>query len=99
MKSSDEKIFRCHQLVLSTRSDYFKTLLESGNGTAPSSDENKTNEVSLEDIDHKIMSLILHYMYSLDLPNGITRGQLTEILVTADRLQMAQLVTRCTLYK
>ena len=49
----------------------------------------------LEDIDHETMSLILRYMYSLKLPDHITRGQTTELLVTGDRLQMPQLVNRC----
>ena len=95
VKASDGKTFRCHQLILSANSEYFRTMLNSKNGTAPSFNENKANEVSLEDIDHEIMSMVLHYMYSLDLPLDVTREPVTELLVTANYLRMSQLVTRC----
>ena len=64
VKVSDGKKFTCHKLVLSAHSEYFKRLLESGIGMAPPFNENKDNEVILEDVDYEIMSLIMTYMYS-----------------------------------
>ena len=84
-----------HQLILSAHSEYFRALLDSGNGTASSFNENEENVVSRYDIDHKTMSVVLRDMYSLELPFDVTREKVTELLVTADRLQMFQLVTRC----
>ena len=99
VKVSDGKTFPCHKVVLSAHSEYFKRLLQSGNGMAPPFNENLANEVTLEDIDYETMSLIMSYMYSkesMDPTSLFTRKSAIKLLVTADRLQMCQLVTMCT---
>ena len=98
VKLSDGKKFPCHRLVLSAHSEYFKRMLQSGNGMAPPFNENIANEVTLEDVDYKTMSLIMRYMYSkesMDQTSLLTRKSATKLLVTADRLDMSQLVTMC----
>ena len=81
--------------VTTAHSGYFRTLIKPKNETVPLFNEEETNEVSLEDVDHETMSLIVGYMYSLHLPRPMNTEQVTELLVTADRLQINQLVTKC----
>ena len=71
VKSSDGNNVPCHKLILSAHSGYFKTLLESG--SEPAFKEKIINEVSLEGIAYETLSLLLCYMYSLDLVNSKSR--------------------------
>ena len=41
------------------------------------------------------MTLLLRYMYSLDIPSLMTKEKVTEVMMAADRLQMKELVQRC----
>ena len=95
VKSSEGKIIRCHKMILSAHSEYFRTLLDSGKGNEPAFKENIVDEVSFIDIDHSTMTLLLRYMYSLDIPSTMTKEKVTELMMAADRLQMNELVQRC----
>ena len=95
VKSSEGKIIPCHKIILSAHSEYFKTLLESGKGNEPAFKEKIINEVSFVDIDHSTMTLLLRYMYSLDIPSTVTKENVTELMMAADRLQMKELVQKC----
>ena len=85
----EDKEIRCHKLILALQSEYFKTLFtqtvtKEGKGF----NENDSNKVTIEDIDNDTMGLLLFYLYSLKLPECLSRDQVSELLVAADRLQV-----------
>ena len=89
----EDKEIKCHKLILASQSEYFKTLFaqtarktvtKKGKGF----NENDSNKVTIEDIDNDTMGLLLFYLYSLKLPECLSREQVSELLVAADRLQV-----------
>jgi hypothetical protein len=83
---------KCHRLLLMTQAKYFQSMLNSKDAKF---NEELTNEVTIEDVDYDTMKQIVHYLYSLDIPKDLSREQITELLVAADRLQVPNLVSRC----
>ena len=87
------KEIRCHKLILASQSEYFKTLFtQTGMRTVTKKravfNENDSNNVMIEDIEVDTMHLLLSYLYSLKLPESLSREQVSELLVAADRLQV-----------
>ena len=88
------KEIRRHKLILASQSEYFKTLFtQTDMKTLPKEgmtmfNENRSNDVRIEDIEFDTMRLLLSYLYCQSLPESLSREQVSELLVAADRLQV-----------
>ena len=68
--SSDKRQVSAHKVVLSSSSDYFKTILQSNN-------KSKDIILCLENINHEELNNILNYVYNLE-KSKLNRINLTE---------------------
>ena len=88
------KEIKCHKLILALKSEYFKTLFHQTSMKTVTKEgtvnftENSSSNVKIDDIDYDTMHLVLSYLYSLKLPESLSREQVSELLVAADRIQV-----------
>ena len=82
--SSDKKQVSAHKVVLSSCSDYFKTILKSNN---------KSNNIilCLENINHEELNNVLDYVYNGQV--NIEQEQLDRFLTIAQRFQLEGLMS------
>jgi len=94
---SEGQRMTCHKVVLAAQSEYFDALFgdlkraESGNNY----NENKSNEVTIDDVGADTVKLLLEYFYTLKVKENLNRDEISELLIVADRFQMKHLVKRC----
>jgi len=83
-----EKTFKVHKNLLKARSNYFRTLFESGMA------ETRTNEVTIEDADPKIFKHFLEYLYTGLAPKSLIEVA-WELLPLSDRFDAPMLKNKC----
>lgn len=85
----DGKVFPCHKLILSLRSEVFKRMFQSDLKISNTEDE---STLKIEDISAEIMERFLQFIYTDELtPKDINR----DLLVAADRYDVKRLVNVC----
>merc|ERR1739838_333277 len=82
--SSDKRQVSAHKVVLSSSSDYFKTILQSNN-------KNKDTILCLENISHEELNYMLDYIYKGEVK--IEQDQLDRFLTIAHRFQLEGLIS------
>lgn len=78
-----------HSCLLAARSPVFKTML------TIDMQERKTRRVHLEDVSTDTMRLVLEYVYTADVTLG-SWAKTMDVLLAADRFQMASLLRHCS---
>ena len=82
--SSDKRQVSAHKVVLSSSSDYFKTILQSNN-------KSKDIILCLENISHEELNNMLDYVYNGQV--NIEQDQLDRFLIIAQRFQLEGLIS------
>ena len=82
--SSDKRQVSAHKVVLSSSSDYFKTILQSNN-------KSKEIILCLENISHEELNYMLEYVYNGEV--NIEQDQLDRFLTIAQRFQLEGLIS------
>ena len=82
-----ESVFKVHKVILASASDVFKKMFEN------EMQEKKTGVVNICDVDPKVMSDLLSYIYTGSAPN--MKSHTKELLVAADKYGMDNLVFIC----
>jgi len=82
-----EKLFDCHQIILASRSQVFKTMFESNMM------EKLTGSVEIKDMDPEVFEDLLKYIYSGEAPNIDDHTE--KLLAAADRYQLEELMELC----
>ena len=82
--SSDKRQVSAHKVVLSSSSDYFKTILKSN-------DKSKDIILCLENISHEELNNMLDYVYNGEV--SIEQEQLDRFLTIAQRFQLEGLIS------
>ena len=82
--SSDKRQVSAHKVVLSSCSDYFKTILRSNN-------KSKDIILCLENINHEELNNMLDYVYNGEV--NIEQNQLDRFLTIAQRFQLEGLIS------
>ena len=82
-----EKVFKCHKFILSTRSPVFKAMFESD------MIENERNEVIVQDVNPEALLQVLNFIYTGKSPDKL--ALLCEILPVADYYQIEMLKNLC----
>ncbi|XP_023274759.1 kelch-like protein 41a, partial [Seriola lalandi dorsalis] len=90
LKVGDRSI-PCHRLILAACSPYFRELYFSEDGK-----EADKTEVVLENLDPKILEVIVNYMYSAEI--DINDDNVQDILSVANRFQIPSVFTVCVNY-
>ena len=82
--SSDKRQVSAHKVVLSSSSDYFKTILQNNN-------KSKDIILCLENISHEELNNMLDYVYNGEV--NIEQDQLDRFLTIAQRFQLEGLIS------
>ena len=82
--SSDKRQVSAHKVVLSSCSDYFKTILQSNN-------KSKDIILCLENINHDDLNNMLDYVYNGEV--SIEQNQLDSFLMIAQRFQLEGMIS------
>jgi len=82
-----DKLFDCHQIILASRSQFFKKMFESNMY------EKFTGSVEIKEIDHKVFEDVLKYIYSGEAPNIDDHTE--ELLAATDQYQLEKLKELC----
>jgi len=82
-----DKLFDCHQIILASRSQFFKKMFESNMY------EKFTGSVEIKEIDHKVFEDVLKYIYSGEAPNIDVHTE--ELLAATDQYQLEKLKELC----
>ena len=82
--SSDKRQVSAHKVVLSSSSDYFKSVLQSNN-------KSKDIIMCLENISHEELNYMLDYIYNGEV--NIEQDQLDRFLTIAQRFQLEGLIS------
>lgn len=82
--------FACHRIILASSSPYFQALL------THRFKENDLNSIELRDIEPRIFSILLHYIYSGKIE--IDNNNVQDILIASDMLQLDEVVQFCCHY-
>ena len=83
-----EKVFDCHQFMLSARSPVFRAMFQA------EMKEKKTKMVNVKDVDPDVFSEMLTFIYTGKCPN-LDNLIARSLLASADKYQMEQLKTIC----
>jgi len=91
-----DKVFDCHQLILSARSPIFRIMFQSEMA------EKKTRKVEVKDVDPEVMSKLLTFIYSGKLPKidkllGDMFDTYQGLLMASDKYQLDQLKRICVI--
>jgi len=68
---------KAHSFILELRSDYFKTALNTNVG-------DRRNSVEVHECSHRVLSVIIDFMYGIALPEELGVHQLCSLLAMAD---------------
>lgn len=88
--SVGDKQFPCHRIILASSSPYFQALLTDGFR------ENNLDLIELHDIESRIFSTLLLYIYSGTIE--IDNNNVQDILVASDMFQLGEVVEFCCRY-
>ncbi|KAK6485092.1 kelch-like protein 41 [Huso huso] len=80
----------CHRLIMAACSPYFRELFFSEEG------KENIKEVVLENVDAKVMDVIIKYLYSAEI--DLTDENVQEIFAVASRFQIPSVFTVCVSY-
>jgi len=83
------KVYDCHKNILASRSQVFKTMLESN------MKEKMTGDIEIKNMDHEVFEDLLKYIYSGVAPNIDAHSQ--ELFAAADLYQLEKLKELCEL--
>ncbi|KAK3797784.1 hypothetical protein RRG08_052386 [Elysia crispata] len=83
----DEVEFKCHRLVLSTRSGFFQSLLTSG------MIETTEGKATLQSISSDVFAIVLKWMYEGEA--NLSEENVIDVLFAADQLDVQSLVSQC----
>jgi len=83
----DGKEFHCHQVILTTRSPVFQTMLES------SKKEKEKRTVEVNDMNFEVLEDLLKYIYTGHAPN--VDDHVEELFAAAERYQLDKLKELC----
>lgn len=85
-----ERVFECHQLILSLRSPVFQAMFEADMR------EKRDREVSVQNIRPEVIAEMLHFIYSGSISNGNEFDEVaSELLGAADQYQLELLKNIC----
>jgi len=84
-----DKVFDCHKIILASRSQVFKTMLEAD------MKEKMSGEIEIKNMDHEVLDDLLKYIYSGVAPNIDAHSQ--KLFAAADQYQLEQLKELCEL--
>ncbi|XP_006636591.1 kelch-like protein 41a [Lepisosteus oculatus] len=85
-----DKSLPCHRLILAACSPYFRELFFAEEG------KESKKEVVLENVDPKIMDMIVKYLYSAEIE--LTDENVQDIFAVASRFQIPSVFTVCVTY-
>jgi len=91
MIKCEGKTFPCHKAILASRSKVFKAML-----TQEESLERIKNEVEIKDCSHEALESFLEFLYTDGLADE-TPYNSTELLILADKYNVASLKNKCEL--
>jgi len=83
----DDKVYDCHKNILASRSQVFKTMLESN------MKEKMTGDIEIKNMDQEVLKDLLKYIYSGVAPN--IEEHTLELLAAADQYQIEKLKELC----
>ncbi|KAK3797783.1 hypothetical protein RRG08_052385, partial [Elysia crispata] len=83
----DEVEFKCHRLVLSTRSGFFRSLLTSG------MKETTEGKATLQSISSDVFAIVLKWIYEGEA--NLSEENVIDVLFAADQLDVQSLVSQC----
>jgi len=84
-----DKVFDCHKVILASRSQVFKTMLEAD------MKEKMSGEIEIKNMDHEVLDDLLKYIYSGVAPNIDAHSQ--KLFAAADQYQLEKLKELCEL--
>lgn len=79
--------FRVHKILLATCSEYFRAMF-TGDNT-----ESRSGRVLIEDVDPKVMSKLIDFCYTCQIP--IHEDNVQNILIAASRFQFPEILELC----
>ena len=82
-------MFDCHKVILASRSQVFKTMLEAD------MKEKMSGEIEIKNMDHEVLDDLLKYIYSGVAPNIEAHSQ--KLFAAADQYQLEKLKELCEL--
>lgn len=82
--------FPCHRIIVASSSPYFEVLL------THTFKENNLNSIELHDIEPRIFSYLLHYIYSGEIE--LDENNVQELLMASDMFQLDEVVKFCCHY-
>ena len=85
----DGKIFNCHQLILSTRSDVFRAMFQ------PNTKESITKKVNIDDFDPDVVGEMLKFIYTGVANEKVLKEKTGELLAAAEKYQLDFLKNIC----
>ena len=87
-----EEVFNCHQLILSTRSDVFRTMFQAD------MKENRTKRVTIKDFNPDVVKEMLHFIYTGATNENVLKEKAGELLAAAEKYQLNCLKEVCEDY-
>ena len=83
------KVFHCHQLILSARSDVFKAMFQND------MTENRSKKVTVNDIEPEILQEMLQFIYTGVTDEDALKEKAGELLGAANKYQLELLKSIC----
>ena len=83
------KVFHCHQLILSTRSDVFRAMFQNDFS------ENRSKKVIIQNVDPEVVREVLNFIYTGVPDPDVFEEKTGEMLGAANRYQLGLLKSMC----